>query len=181
MAERGRRPSEPGRARWFVALRPDRAARLRLQQIGERLAATCGGRVVPAERIHLTLAFIGSAPRALEPALREMLAGLPATGTLRLERLGSFDGRLLWLAPVSAPGWLDELAAAARIGLERLGAPFDRKRFVAHLTLVRDARPSDRAALTAIGERLEAVELAVNTLHLVESTQDRNGLHYRFI
>lgn len=167
--------------RWFIALRPADAARRALQTQGQRLAASCGGRVVPAERVHLTLAFIGNAPRALEPALRELVAALPLPDALVLDRLGSFDGRLLWLGPAETPLWLAASAQACRDALDRLVVPFDRKPFAAHLTLIRNARPTRGEALAALGRLISPIDLGASTWHPVESTNDGSGLHYRFV
>jgi len=178
-ADAGEGPAGP-LTRWFLALRPGARARTRLQQLGERLAARCGGRVVPAARVHLTLVFVGNAPRTLEPALRAVVQALPPPQPLVLERLGSFDGRLLWLAPSAPTEWLDATAGQARDALDRLGIRFDRKPFVAHLTLIRQARPTRGEALAAIGAGLAPVALGHATLHLVESFHDARGLQYRF-
>lgn len=166
--------------RWFVALRPAPQARRALQREAQRIAALCSGRVVPAERIHLTLAFIGEAPRSREAAMSATVAALPAPQALRLDRIGSFDGRLLWIAPSAPAPWLADLASALRDGLDRLGVAFDRKKFTAHVTLVRDARPTRGPALEALSDGLAPIVLHGCTLHLVESTSGPTGLRYRF-
>lgn len=178
-ADAGHAPGGP-LTRWFLALRPDARARTQLQRLGERLAARCGGRVVPAARVHLTLVFVGNAPRALEPALRSVVHALPPPRPLVLDRLGSFDGRLLWLAPSAQTEWLDATAGLARDALDHLGIQYDRKPFVAHLTLIRQARPTRGDALAALGAGLAPVALGQATLHLVESFHDARGLQYRF-
>lgn len=176
-----RRDAPAATTRWFVALRPDDAARRHLQRQAQRLAAERGGRFVPAERVHLTLAFVGNAPRALEPALVGLVASLPPPGPLVLDRLGSFDGRLLWFGPAASPPWLDALAQACRDGLDRLAIPFDRKPFAPHLTIVRNARPTRGDALAALDRAVEPVDAGAATLHAVESSHGRDGLTYRFI
>lgn len=168
-------------ARWFLALRPEPPARLALERQARGLAALRGGRAVPAQRIHLTLVFIGVAPRALEAPLRALVRSLPPPGSLVLERIGSFDGRLLWLGPAGPCAWLEATSAAARAGLDALGVPFDRKPFRAHATLVRDARPTRGEALAALAADVRAVRVERPTLHLVESSSDARGLHYRFL
>lgn len=168
-------------ARWFIALRPAPAARRALHAEGERLAALRGGRVVPQDRLHLTLAFIGTAPRALAPALCSAVAGLPPPRSLRLDRIGSFDGRLLWIAPSSLPDWLNAESDAIRGALDRLGVAFDRKAFRPHATLVRDARKTTPDELRVLSAGSDPVEIHGWSLHAVESFTDRTGLHYRFL
>lgn len=184
-----RAPARPARptgecpedARWFIALRPPPAARRALHAAGERLAALRGGRVVPQDRLHLTLAFIGTAPRALAPVLSAAVGALPPPGSLRLDRVGSFDGRLLWIAPSSLPGWLSAESDAIRVALDRLGVSFDRKAFRPHVTLVRDARPTKPDELRTLSAGSDPVEVPSWSLHAVESFTDRFGLHYRFL
>jgi 2'-5' RNA ligase len=169
------------RARWFVALRPAPPAREALHRVAVSLSTRFGGRPVPADDVHLTLAFVGDAPRAIEAPVRGLLASLPAPGELALARLGSFDGRLLWIGPADDPPWLAALAAAARDGLAALNVPFDRKRFVAHLTLVRKAHPAGRDAIERAGRRLAAVDCAPLEVRLVESTLTPGGSRYRYV
>ncbi|MEN9316485.1 MAG: hypothetical protein RIS35_2878 [Pseudomonadota bacterium] len=174
-------PRRPDLVRWFIALRPSPASRRALHAQGRRLARRFGGRVVPENRIHLTLAFIGMAPGDLAPVLCETLAGLPPPGGLTVDRIGSFDGRLLWIAPSSPPGWLGLLSDTVREALARLEVPFDRKAFRPHVTLVRDARPTSPELLRGAADPTGPIELATTTLHPVESFTDRLGLHYRFL
>lgn len=167
-------------ARWFLALRPEAAAREALAGLARTFARQRGGRPVPAERVHLTLAFIGAAPRSFEAALIGLVRGLPPPPALALETIGSFDGRLLWIAPARPSAELDAVVAATRAGLERMGVPFDRKPFVPHLTLVRDARPTRGAALEALSALATPVRVSRPALHLVESFNDDRGLQYAF-
>jgi 2'-5' RNA ligase len=168
-------------ARWFVALRPSPPARAALHRLAVSLSTRFGGRPLPGDDAHLTLAFVGEAPRAIEVPVRDLLASLPAPRELALSRLGSFDGRLLWIGPAEDPPWLAALAAATRDGLAALSVPFDRKRFVAHLTLVRRARPAGRDAIERAGRQLAAIDCAPLQVRLVESTLAPGGSRYRYV
>ncbi|MCL4745954.1 MAG: hypothetical protein KJZ83_11110, partial [Burkholderiaceae bacterium] len=146
------------------------------------LAARCGGRAVAPADIHLTLAFIALAPRRCERSIVELIASLPAPGVLALSRVGSFDGRLIWIAPPEPPAhWLDVVAARLRAGLDRLAIGYDRKRLRAHLTLVRGARGVQRAALARIEAPAAARSMGKARICLVESTLLPSGSRYRWI
>lgn len=166
-------------ARWFVALRPDPAARDRLARIARQLATHTRGRATPAEKIHLTLLFIGEAPRASESDLAALVRTLPEGAPVALEQIGGFDDRLLWIGPARCPDWLRQMSDSVRQGLDALGIAYDRKRFVPHLTLVRGARSPYPAAATLTQHGVVIVERW--RAHLVESVLDHRGSRYRWV
>ena len=113
----------------------------------------CGGRCIAADKVHATLAFLGSRPV-------EELAALTATaGAVRAE---AFDlvldqanywkrQRIGWLGASIVPPALSALSEALREQLSMHGFAFDPKPFVPHVTLVRDAsRPKELPALAPI-------------------------------
>ncbi|MEW6581832.1 MAG: RNA 2',3'-cyclic phosphodiesterase [Actinomycetota bacterium] len=77
------------RDRLFVAFDLPGALRDELARAGRDLAARCGGRAVPAQNLHATVAFLGDVPAARVPDVAEALAagdGPPApvcVGALR--------------------------------------------------------------------------------------------------
>lgn len=176
------RPRREDLARYFVALRPGPRARAGLAAFARELAARFGGRAVAAADVHLTLAFIGQAPRACEAPIARVLAALPPAEPLALRRAGTFDGRLLWVAPDDPPApWLVDLAGDLRSQLDRLGVAFDRKRLRPHVTLVRGARGADRAALARLELPRSARGLGQARAWLVESTLLAAGSRYRWV
>jgi 2'-5' RNA ligase len=112
-----------------------------------------GARTVPAENLHVTLAFLGDTDEqrvpALEEALRAAVAGHGAVPA-RPARLGAFPSarhpRVVWagIEEEGPPGALAALAGAVTAALEAGGFTPDRaERFHAHVTLARLAsRPS---------------------------------------
>ncbi len=134
------------RQRVFLALRPPGPLRSALAAVGRRQARAGGGRPVPAENIHLTLAFLGSLRPPQVEAVRRLAGGLEARAFhLRLERLGLWRrGGILWAGGAETPPALAALVAALRDGLGRLGFQVDRRPFRVHLTLVRGARRAGR-------------------------------------
>lgn len=170
----------PQTGRYFIGLRPAPAVRQRLHRLALTLAARHDGRAMEAARMHLTLVFLGQAPRALEPALLALLRTLPRPGALRLDRLGSFGPRLLWIGPSATPAWLEAMSGQARAGLDALGAGFDRKPLRPHVTLVRSARrpPAEDSSAPPRPDR-PVIDFGPSELLLVESMPAQG--RYRWI
>ena len=100
-----------------------------------------GARWVPAENYHLTLRFIGEAPRYLAEEIDHALAALKApTFTLTLAGVGTFGkagrSQSLWLgAERSEP--LERLQGKIETTLQRCGLEPERRRFLPHVSLAR--------------------------------------------
>jgi len=150
-------PIEAGAARALEA----GAARALEAAARERLAgpgAPAGTwRVTPAERLHVTLRFLGDASRDLVPrladALREAAAGLrPArvefAGWVLLP--GPRDPKVLAVGVSDPAGTLASLAARLEERASALGFPGEPRKFLAHVTVARRGRPR-RVPLPASG------------------------------
>ncbi len=173
----------PGRGRggptlrWFVALQPDEAALERLDGLaGEQHSRFPAARRMRRDNLHLTLAFIG----ALDPVRARQLAARlaaepPAPFDWSLGVLGAFAGaRVLWVGGADAR--LDELAARARALLDTLGVRYDRKPFVAHVTLLRNV---PREAGRVVPQRVEPPILwRAAAPVLLESRSEPGGVRY---
>ena len=137
---------DPFRAFFAVPLDPEAARALEEATRGEVAAAgEAGWRPTPAERIHITLKFLGDAPVRLVPALGAALREAAAAvapfpiefggGWLRLPGLG--DPRVL-AVPVSDPTRsLPRLAASLEARAEALGFPREGRPFLSHATVAR--------------------------------------------
>ncbi len=139
--------------RCFVALWPDAAARERLAAVArEQQRRFPRARAMRAENLHLTLAFIGELDEARAARVAFALDALPFEPfEWTLDVVGAFDrARVLWAAgPDCVP--LAALAQRIRALLDELRVRYDRKPFVAHVTLLRDlARDDARRAATPI-------------------------------
>ena len=100
-----------------------------------------GARWVPPENYHVTLRFIGEAPRYLAEEIDHALAALKAPAfPLTLTGIGTFakGGRLqsLWVG-VERTAELDRLKNKVETALQRCGLDPERRRFQPHLTLAR--------------------------------------------
>ncbi|MFC4277226.1 RNA 2',3'-cyclic phosphodiesterase [Achromobacter aloeverae] len=127
--------------RLFFALWPDAATVRALAAWSAQAQATCGGRAMRAETLHLTLAFLGQVPAELvEPLIRLTLQRPFAPGTLRLDRYGVFPRqRIVWAGPGDgAPALAAEVAALWR-DLGALGDLRPDHPFRPHVTLLRNA------------------------------------------
>ena len=163
--------------RCFVALQPDEAARERLDQLARRQHGRFpGARRVRRENLHLTLAFVG----ALEAGrARQVAAGLAAAPKApfdwTLDAVGAFGGaRVLWAGGSHED--LDQLAERVRRILDSLGVPYDRKAFVAHVTLLR------KLPREAVREAVHPIEPPIlwhaGAPVLLQSRTDAQGTRY---
>lgn len=177
----GSPPPAPADGRWFVALRPSARARRALGELAAALARRFGGRPLAGEDIHLTLAFVGNAPASIETGLLEAIATLPAPATMTIDRLGSFGRRLLWAAPSAPDPWLEASAQALRDELDRRDIAFDRKPFVAHLTLVRAARPVRTEVFQEFAAGLQPIAAGKMQIRAGTSGGAPPGLRYRWL
>ncbi|MCS6944231.1 MAG: RNA 2',3'-cyclic phosphodiesterase [Sutterellaceae bacterium] len=126
--------------RVFVALWPPRSVQRQMFLLGHRLQRYAErARLVPAERLHLTLAFIGTVvpASAVEVARKLRTLDSPPFEWV-LDRIGYFAGaQVVWLGgePIVP---LISCAGAVREALQCMNIAFDNRPFVPHVTLLRD-------------------------------------------
>lgn len=160
-------------ARLFLAVWPDAPARASLAAIASEVARRCGGRAVPAAKLHLTLAFLGETDPARVPsgALAQVAARSGPFG-LVLDRLGEFArAGVAWAGCADAAPALLDLQAGIESGLREAGFDLEDRPYAPHLTLARHVRT--RVAAEAIGP----VAWRVASFALVES--ERGSGAYR--
>jgi 2'-5' RNA ligase len=125
--------------RLFFALWPDREAADKLAGAARALAELSGGKPVPRDKIHLTLAFLGERDdadlaRAVEVA--RPIAAQPVRITL--DEVGSFRGaRVAWAGCGRVAPELASLQSALEGALRGRGFELEARPFVAHVTLAR--------------------------------------------
>lgn len=126
-------------ARLFFALWPESELQARLAAWAKEAAGK--GRAMRQENLHLTLAFLGTTAAALVPDLIELAAGVRfAPFRLSLDRAGYWKhNRILWCGTGEEPQALTALVEDLRARLDAAAIGYDRKPFVSHVTLVRDA------------------------------------------
>ena len=92
------------------------------------------GNYVPAQNLHMTLAFIGEYD---DPArIKEVISRVPVPEfRMSLSDMGNF-GNILW-AGVKGNQKLKAYVKDLRSALDVEGIPYDRDKFVPHITLIR--------------------------------------------
>jgi 2'-5' RNA ligase len=148
--------------RLFFALWPGDSVRAGLARWSRELHALCGGRIMAPEKLHVTLAFLGSVEDAhvaeVERAAGEV--GAPVA-SLVLDQPGYWKhNRIAWAGASLVPPELEALVSELRGALARSQIRFDAKPFVSHVTLLRDARePKAMPALDPIPWKVEGFSL----------------------
>ena len=123
--------------RIFLAIQLDKALKNAiLDTMSDMKAAGIRGRFVSADNLHLTLAFIGETTRLQE--IREAVREISFEPfTISVSGVGAFRD-LLWVG-LSESRKLTALATELRGALDQRGIPHDGKRFMPHITIVRDS------------------------------------------
>lgn len=120
-----------------------------------------GARWVPADQIHLTMAFLGDVEETVVEKLNGALSRIHVPEfKLCLCGIGCFPGRqrprVLWIGVEPQPH-LDELAARVRTAVVACGIPQEERPFSAHITLAR-LKLSSSEQLEAFLERYKNIK-----------------------
>ncbi|MCB4457387.1 RNA 2',3'-cyclic phosphodiesterase [Leisingera sp. McT4-56] len=169
--------------RAFVGLPLPDAALDALERVQEGLTA---GRHVPAENMHLTLAFLDDQPEAALQALHQMLAEISVPPlTLTFRGLDTFGGKLprVLAAEVQKTPELTGLRGQIRGACRQAGVELPRERFRPHVTLARFPRHLEAGQVEKIARYLaEAadfrLECAAEAFALFQSTLAPSGARY---
>ncbi|HET7758111.1 MAG TPA: RNA 2',3'-cyclic phosphodiesterase [Steroidobacteraceae bacterium] len=182
--QRAAAPPERTR-RLFFALWPDAAQRAALVHAVRKAVRGCGGRPVPAESLHVTLAFLGSVPESriaeLGAVAHAAAARAPQVSPLALTlgRIGyAARAQILWVLAdreANAVPGLAALAGALREATEAAGFCPDLKPFRLHVTVARKVThaPSPQA--------MRPVEWRFDGFALIESRTDPAGALYSVV
>ena len=159
-------------ARVFFALWPSPAVATQLHQLA-RDAAAPDARIMRADTLHLTLAFIGDVAVDRLPAIEAVgdQTVWPRC-TLQLDQLGHWPhNQILWAGSQSPPDALAQLAGELSSGLQAIGIRLAARPFVPHVTLARRCRHAQAKAFAPIEWAVEGGVLAV-------SHRDATGARY---
>ena len=126
-------------ARLFFAIWPPAATAAALCHWAGLVQREAGGRALDAGAIHLTLAFLGELqPERAAAAIAAARAVHGAAHELPLEEAKYWaHNRIVWVGPWATPALLEALAASLAGALGREGFVLERRRFAAHVTLLR--------------------------------------------
>jgi 2'-5' RNA ligase len=169
--------------RMFVAVRPPEPV---VEQLAEFLEPRreAGGplRWTPAERWHVTLAFLPAvADRALDVLVEQLgeLAARRPPFSLRLAGAGSFpnpaQAKALWMAVAGDAEALDQLAGGSRSAALRSGVEVAGGRFQAHLTVARSNRPVEATRWLRVLDLYQGPSWQVEEFELIQSQPGANG------
>lgn len=152
-------------ARLFFAVWPSQPASLALGELARAVAQRCGGRPVPAEKIHLTLAFLGEVPAERFRGVLDAAAAVPpASFDLRIDRLGAFRrSRVAWAGTTRLHPALAALQAALESELRERGFTLEERPFAPHVTLAR------KAERTLVAQSIEPLVWRVRGYRLVRT------------
>jgi 2'-5' RNA ligase len=177
--------------RLFAAIELDDPARAAIAEEQQRLAALLRGhgasvpRLVSAERMHLTLVFIGEVPDDRAQTIVGAAAApieLPPFA-VGFGGIGAFPPRgaprVLWLGVADGAPAVVELQEVVAARLEQAGVPRERRPYHPHLTLGRwkGSRASDRPRPD---ERTPAMvaRVEVDSVALIQSRLSSKGPTY---
>jgi 2'-5' RNA ligase len=162
--------------RAFFALWPDPALREQLAAASAAARRHASGRPVPAENLHLTLAFLGNlSPEGLE-CVRRGAGGVKAPPfALAFDRVGWWRRPgILWLAPTAWPPAIEHLVSDLWRAVVPCGLEPETRPFRPHVTLARRcgrARPGPMAP----------IHWPASDFALIESFAGQSGARYRVI
>lgn len=131
--------------RLFFALLPDDATRDLIGRAAKEVARMMPspGRPIVPEKYHLTLSFLGSAvsPEHEAASLFAAREVRVSPFELRFDLANSFSAKstVWWVAPGEQPQGLSDLWENLHSALRRNKIPLDRKKFVPHVSIFRDA------------------------------------------
>ena len=129
------------------------------------------GNYVPAQNLHLTLAFIGEYRDPEQ--VKRILASVPLPAfRLALSEKGNF-GNILW-AGVKGNQKLKTYVRDLRAALKNAGIPFEDDRFTPHITLIR--KVSSRSPYQV---HLPKAEMEVKRASLMKSETKNGKVTYR--
>ena len=174
--------------RLFFALWPDDAQRAALTHAAAGIVRHCGGRPVPGENLHVTLAFLGSVPEQRLPELsaigRRAAATFPRDAAPIVVSLETLEH---WARPqvltVLERREEAQAAASGAPALERIlstaaaaaGFSPDLKPFRAHVTLARKVARLPRSSV------MRRVEWSFDAFALIESCTLPEGPVYSVV
>lgn len=159
-------------ARVFFALWPDAEVRDALAALACGVQAECGGRATRADKIHLTLFFVGQVERSRLPGLQAAASTVRSVPfELVVDHLGYFRrARIAWAGATCPPALATSVASlTGKLVAEGIAA--EDRPFVPHITLAREALRKPTNTL------IEPVIWRVRDFVLVESQRGFDGAY----
>ncbi len=160
--------SDADTQRLFFALWPDDSLRHDLYKACRQAIKRSGGKPVPVENFHVTLAFLGNLDAQGAREARQAADSVHAAAfDMQLDRLGFWpEPGLLWLGATQPPQAARTLAAELVRSLHSRGLEPDAKPFVPHLSLARKVlKPGLLGAVHPLDWHVDAFALVRSHTH----------------
>ena len=176
--------------RLFIALELDEAARALAVEVAATLRRGLGSRArlgfTPAERLHVTLAFLGGVEEARVDEVNAVVAAVArehAPFCVELGGVGAFPGpdraRVLWLGFGSGSAPLRALVRDLETSLRAAGHALEDRAFNGHVTLARCHAPRGVDASPELARCPDRrVDCPVAELVVMESIRDPGPARY---
>ena len=141
-----------------------------------------------AEKLHLTLKFLGETSEAQLERLNEIvrkIASVTPVFNLQIHGTGVFPSphkaRILWLGVGDQQGILRKISGLLESECEKINFPTEKRDFKAHLTVARLREPhkSLEIAQTHLQNEFEPVDFEVSELVIYESVLQSTGSVYQ--
>ena len=164
-------------ARVFFALWPNRALRQALHAVAEQYAVPCTARVISAEKLHLTLLYIGEIERTRLAVLRQAAGTVTAsTFWLVIAWLKFWQHNKIGYATVENPALpLARLVAALEHAVQVAGFALAVTEFHAHITLLRKVQQ------VFAPQTISPLHWWVDAFVLIESVGTGEALRYEIL
>jgi len=161
--------------RLFFALWPDQATRVAIAETAGQ-SGLDPRRLLPNQRLHLTLIFLGNVTVARTQVLIEKTAQITVPRfSLCLDRSGWWEGsQILWLGPASVPEELRRLYRQIHQLAVELAIPVPERPYQPHITLARKVN-------AGMAFQFEPVHWNVRDFCLVVSNTLPDGAEYQII
>jgi 2'-5' RNA ligase len=157
-------------SRYFFAVWPPAACAAALEEWAKALE----GRITPAAKIHLTLAFLGAV--APEKALAAARRVRGRRHSIPVEKAKYWkQNRIVWAGPRETPSALKDLVESLQLELGRAEYVLEQRPYAAHVTLARSAPPPRELPA------LPKVEWPVDEFTFVRSTNSAKGSVYEVV
>jgi len=168
---------ERATARLFFALWPEPRVQQALGALAQAAQAQCGGRAIPAEKTHVTLFFLGNVELERIGALKALAGAIAGERfELSIDRVGYWrHNRIVWAGIAACPPPLARLASALESALGAIGYEKEERRYVPHVTLVRNAKRGPQKL------HVTPIEWSVREFALVDSVQAAGVARYDVI
>ncbi len=161
--------------RLFIAINFDDGTLDQIEELQARLEECgVGGHFTKRENLHLTLAFIGEYGNPDE--VLDVIRSIPFTPViLQYEGLQHF--RDMYFARLLENAALTNYVKRLRRALAEEGIPFDRKKFMPHITLIRKAYFRNGQPVE-LPETSGMHEICIDRVSLMRSDRGKQGMIY---